>query len=50
MAQFPQQVPVFSEENRKTNQALADLLARFAGQKKVTSAQLVLAWPLAQKP
>ncbi|MFZ3266275.1 MAG: aldo/keto reductase [Terriglobales bacterium] len=43
-------VPRFTPENRKTNQALVDLLARFAQQKKVTSAQIALAWLLAQKP
>ena len=43
-------VPRFTPENRKTNQALVDLLAKFAQQKKVTSAQIALAWLLAQKP
>src|SRR6202163_671404 len=43
-------VPRFSPENRKANQALVDLLGRFAEQKKVTSAQIALAWLLAQKP
>ncbi len=43
-------VPRFTPENRKTNQALVDLLARFAQQKKVTPAQIALAWLLAQKP
>jgi aryl-alcohol dehydrogenase-like predicted oxidoreductase len=43
-------VPRFTPENRKANQALVDLLGRFAGQKKVTSAQIALAWLLAQKP
>ena len=43
-------VPRFSPENRKTNQALADLIGEFAKQKKVTPAQIALAWLLAQKP
>ena len=46
---FRQIVPRFSSENRKANQALVDLLARFARQKKVTPAQLAIAWILAQK-
>ena len=36
-------------ENRKANQALVDLIGKFAEQKKVTSAQIALAWLLAQK-
>jgi len=43
-------VPRFSEENRKANQAVVDLVCRFAQQKKVTPAQIALAWLLAQKP
>jgi aryl-alcohol dehydrogenase-like predicted oxidoreductase len=43
-------VPRFAPENRKANQALADLVGRFAQQKKVTPAQIALAWLLAQKP
>ena len=43
-------VPRFSAENRKANQALVDLLGRFAQQKKATPAQIALAWLLAQKP
>ncbi len=43
-------VPRFSPENRKANQALADLVVRFAQQKKATPAQIALAWLLAQKP
>src|ERR1041384_2628231 len=43
-------VPRFTEENRKANQALVDLIGRFAQQKKVTPAQIALAWLLAQKP
>jgi aryl-alcohol dehydrogenase-like predicted oxidoreductase len=43
-------VPRFSEENRKANQALVDLIGRFAQQNKATPAQIALAWLLAQKP
>src|ERR1700683_4969659 len=43
-------VPRFSEENRKANQAVVDLVGRFAQQKKVTPAQIALAWLLAQNP
>jgi aryl-alcohol dehydrogenase-like predicted oxidoreductase len=47
---FRNQVPRFSEENRKANQVLVDLIGRFAEQKKITTAQVALAWLLAQKP
>jgi aryl-alcohol dehydrogenase-like predicted oxidoreductase len=47
---FRSQVPRFSEENRIANQALVDVIGRFAGQQKVTSAQIALAWLLTQKP
>jgi aryl-alcohol dehydrogenase-like predicted oxidoreductase len=43
-------VPRFSAENRKANQALVDVVGRFAQKKKVTPAQVALAWLLAQKP
>ena len=43
-------VPRFTEENRKANQAMVDLIGRFAQQKKATPAQIALAWLLAQKP
>jgi len=43
-------VPRFTLEARKANQALVDLLDRFAQQKKATPAQIALAWLLAQKP
>jgi aryl-alcohol dehydrogenase-like predicted oxidoreductase len=43
-------VPRFTPENRKANQALVDLIGRFAQQKKSTPAQVALAWLLAQKP
>ena len=47
---FRNVVPRFSAENRKTNQAVVDLVTRFAEQKKATPAQIALAWILAQKP
>jgi aryl-alcohol dehydrogenase-like predicted oxidoreductase len=43
-------VPRFSEENRKANQGLVDVLGGIASSKKATSAQIALAWLLAQKP
>src|ERR1700727_3066301 len=43
-------VPRFTPENRKANQALVDVLSRFAQQKKATPAQIALAWLLAQEP
>ena len=43
-------VPRFSEENRKANRVIVDLLGQIAEQKKVTAAQVALAWLLAQKP
>jgi len=43
-------VPRFSPENRKANQAVVDLLTKFAQKKKATPAQIALAWLLAQKP
>jgi aryl-alcohol dehydrogenase-like predicted oxidoreductase len=42
--------PRFSTEARKANRVLVDLIARIAAQKKATSAQIALAWLLAQKP
>jgi aryl-alcohol dehydrogenase-like predicted oxidoreductase len=47
---FRNTVPRFSEQNRKANQALVDLLGKIANEKKATSAQIALAWLLAQKP
>lgn len=47
---FRSVVPRFTETNRKANQALVDLLGRFAQEKRVTPAQIALAWILAQKP
>jgi aryl-alcohol dehydrogenase-like predicted oxidoreductase len=47
---FRNVVPRFSEENRKANQQLVDLLGEIAKQKEATPAQIALAWLLAQKP
>jgi aryl-alcohol dehydrogenase-like predicted oxidoreductase len=43
-------VPRFTPEARKANQPLVDLVGKIAAQKKVTPAQIALAWLLAQKP
>src|SRR5205823_13121360 len=43
-------LPRFTPEARKANQALADLLGTIGERKKVTPAQIALAWLLAQKP
>jgi aryl-alcohol dehydrogenase-like predicted oxidoreductase len=43
-------VPRFSEENRKENQKLVDLLSDIARYRNATPAQIALAWLLAQKP
>jgi aryl-alcohol dehydrogenase-like predicted oxidoreductase len=47
---FRSTIPRFNDENRRTNQALVDLLTTFAKQKKATPAQIALAWLLAKKP
>ena len=47
---FRNTVPRFTAENRKTNQALVDMISAFAKQKKATTAQIALAWLLAKKP
>ena len=47
---FRNTVPRFNEDNRKANQALVDLVSRFAEQKNATPAQIALAWILSQKP
>ena len=43
-------VPRFTEENRRANRSIVDLVTKFAEQKKATPAQVALAWLLAQKP
>lgn len=47
---FRNVVPRFNPENRKANQALVDVIGKFAKQKNATPAQIALAWLLAQKP
>ncbi|QIE26703.1 Aldo-keto reductase IolS (plasmid) [Caballeronia sp. SBC1] len=43
-------VPRFSEENRKANAGLVDVLGRIADGRGATRAQIAIAWLLAQKP
>ena len=43
-------LPRFSADARKANQALVVLLGEIAARRKATSAQIALAWLLAQKP
>jgi len=47
---FRNTVPRFSEENRKSNKILVDLLGKIAKEQNATNAQIALAWLLAQKP
>lgn len=47
---FRNTVPRFTPEARKANQTLVDRLTQIAVRKKVTPAQIALAWLLAQKP
>jgi aryl-alcohol dehydrogenase-like predicted oxidoreductase len=47
---FRNVVPRFSEENRKANAGLVDVLGRIAAGKGATRAQIAIAWLLAQKP
>jgi len=42
--------PRFTEEARKANQPIVDLVRKIAAAKKATPAQIALAWLLAQKP
>ena len=49
-ADFRTNVPRFSEENRKANQVLVDVIGKFSAQKQVTPAQVALAWLMARKP
>src|SRR3954464_6041010 len=46
---FRNAVPRFSEENRKANRALVEVLGRIADRKRATRAQIAIAWLLAQK-
>jgi aryl-alcohol dehydrogenase-like predicted oxidoreductase len=47
---FRNTVPRFSAEARQANQALVDLIGKFAKQKGAIPAQIALAWVLAWKP
>jgi aryl-alcohol dehydrogenase-like predicted oxidoreductase len=47
---FRRLLPRFTPEARLANQALVDLLGRIAARWQATSAQVALAWLLAQKP
>jgi aryl-alcohol dehydrogenase-like predicted oxidoreductase len=47
---FRNNLPRFTPEARKANQTLVELLGRIAAHKKATSAQIALAWLLAQRP
>jgi aryl-alcohol dehydrogenase-like predicted oxidoreductase len=47
---FRKNLPRFTPEAMKANQALVDLLGQIAERKKATPAQIALAWLLAQKP
>ena len=47
---FRNTVPRFTPEARKTNMIIVDLLRKVVYRKKATSAQIALAWMLAQKP
>jgi aryl-alcohol dehydrogenase-like predicted oxidoreductase len=47
---FRNLVPRFSVEARKANKALVDVLGQIANRKRITPAQLALAWLLARKP
>ncbi|MGZ3833096.1 MAG: aldo/keto reductase, partial [Mucilaginibacter sp.] len=49
-ADFRNIVPRFSENARKANQVMVDLLTNIAAKKNATPAQIALAWLLAQKP
>ncbi len=47
---FRNNLPRFTSEARKVNQALVELITQIAKSKNVTPAQISLAWLLAQKP
>ena len=49
-ADFRNNLPRFTAENRKANQAFVAWLTAFAERKKATPAQIALAWLLAKKP
>jgi aryl-alcohol dehydrogenase-like predicted oxidoreductase len=47
---FRSTLPRFTPEALKANRTLVDLLGKIAAEKKATTAQIALAWLLAQKP
>ena len=47
---FRSRLPRFSEENRRANAGLLEVIARLAAANGVTQAQIALAWLLARKP
>ena len=47
---FRNTVPRFSEENRRANRALVEVLGGISDEKGATRAQIALAWLLARKP
>ena len=47
---FRKTVPRFAPENRKANRAFVDLLETIAQRRRVTSAQIALAWVLSREP
>ncbi|MEO1784974.1 aldo/keto reductase [Thermodesulfobium sp. 4217-1] len=47
---FRSRLPRFTPENLDANQALIDLIKKFAERKSATSAQIALTWLLSQKP
>ena len=47
---FRSWMPQYTEEGRERNRALTELLEELAAQRKVTPAQMALAWVLARKP
>jgi aryl-alcohol dehydrogenase-like predicted oxidoreductase len=49
-ADFRNQLPRFTRQARKANQALVDVLGRIAEPRGATRAQIAIAWLLAQKP
>jgi aryl-alcohol dehydrogenase-like predicted oxidoreductase len=47
---FRNAIPRFAPEARKANQTVVELLQRIAARKRATSAQIAIAWLLAQQP
>ena len=47
---FRSTIPRFNEENRRANQVLVDLIARFAEARDATTGQIALGWLLAKRP